>query len=169
MIDIDYSSDDFIMKSVNKEEIPYVQEWFNYNLTENTINASPIGIEEFFESFCASYISKDEYYMKVYDKNRKKFLGIVKGRIESENLHISLLMIDKEEQGLGVGSKVINELVRYFKEKVSIVNIITGIMADINNISIFWEKNGFKEYKRIKEYFELNGQSYDGILFKYTL
>ena len=169
MIDIDYTSDNFIMKSVSKEEIPYIQEWFNYNLTDNYNMISPIGIREFYESFFASYICKEEYYVKIYDKYKKAFIGIVKGHIENKSLYIYLLMIDKEERRKGNGTKIIREVSEYFKERYLIEDVCTGVMADIESLKVFLEKLGFEQYRRINKYFETNGQRYDGVLFRNIL
>jgi RimJ/RimL family protein N-acetyltransferase len=110
------------------------------------------------------------------DANTLMVLGLVDDNIVSiaqisapnrkriaHNSEVSI-SVKKEYWGNGIGSEVMEELIRLAKEHNTIKNISLGVKASNNNAIRMYEKFGFKKVGLHKDYFNINGNFDDEIL-----
>ncbi len=110
------------------------------------------------------------------DANTLMILGIIDNNIVSvaqisipnrkriaHNSEVSI-SVKKDYWGNGIGSAVMEELIRFAKEHSIIKNISLGVKVSNNNAIRMYEKFGFKKVGLHKDYFNINGQFYDEIL-----
>lgn len=74
------------------------------------------------------------------------------------------ISVKKEYWGIGVGSAMMEELIQFAKEHISIKNISLGVRAINHNAIKLYEKYGFEKIGVHKHYFNVNGNYYDEIL-----
>jgi len=118
-----------------------------------------------------------EYLKKIQqDENTFMILGVFDDTIVSvaqisrsnrkrighnSELAISVL---KDYWGNGIGSVVMEELIRFAKDHPVIRNISLGVRANNSNAIKLYEKYGFKKIGLHKDYFNINEIFYDEIL-----
>jgi len=130
---------------------------------------------------------KDEFHLTIEQEkeyiinlsnnpNALMVLGIVEdnivsiAQINSSNrkriAHNSEIAISvrKDYWGNGIGSAMMEELIRFAKEYGTIRNISLGVKASNKNAIILYEKFGFQKIGLHKNYFNVNGSFDDEIL-----
>lgn len=88
-------------------------------------------------------------------KKDKNYIGFFKGKEliaimdlilnypDDKTCFIGLFMMDKKYQNQGIGSEIIQDVLKYLKE--SYKNVQLGYVASNEQSKNFWLKNGFKE------------------------
>lgn len=74
------------------------------------------------------------------------------------------ISVRKNYWNIGVGSAVMEELIKFAKDKKSIKTISLGVRESNNNAIKLYEKYGFKKIGLHKNYFNIEGTYYDEIL-----
>ncbi|MBU5676325.1 GNAT family N-acetyltransferase [Alkaliphilus sp. MSJ-5] len=74
------------------------------------------------------------------------------------------ISVRKDYWGNGIGSAMMQELIRFAKEYGTIRNISLGVRASNKNAIILYEKFGFQKIGLHKNYFNVNGSFDDEIL-----
>lgn len=108
-------------------------------------------------------------------------LGVLEGKIVSvaqivttnrkriaHNSEIAI-SVKREYWGIGIGGKVISELIKFAKESIIIKNISLGVRSDNHNAIKLYEKYGFEKVGVHKNYFNIEGKYYDEILMDLNL
>ncbi|KOC39932.1 GNAT family acetyltransferase, partial [Clostridium botulinum] len=99
------------------------------------------------------YFNECEFVVKINKKN--KLIGIFKGRTEFKNpndVWIKYFLIDKEYRNYGLGSKVLNEILKYFSNDCGIFNFYTNIEDGQSNCIKFLLKNNFYILNSLNEF-----------------
>ncbi|EGO87574.2 GNAT family N-acetyltransferase [Clostridium botulinum C] len=145
MFDIKLEFDNINIFSIEKQDIKLIYKWIRWNnqylRNEDNIN---ITYNEFYEHFLEYYFSECEFFLKIIKKNR--LIGIFKGRTEFKNpneVWIKYFLIDKDYRNYGLGSRILNEILKYFSNDCGIFNFYTKIKYDENNYTKFLLKNNF--------------------------
>ncbi|MBZ9621447.1 GNAT family N-acetyltransferase [Clostridium sp. FP2] len=131
--------------------------------------------------------SKDEFRLTVEQEiehiksistgaNTLMVLGIINNKIVSiaqisspnrkriaHNSDVSI-SVKKEYWKNGIGSAVMEELIRFAKENDTIRNISLGVKASNKNAIMMYQKCGFEKIGVHKNYFNINGNFDDEIL-----
>ncbi|MDZ5253668.1 GNAT family protein [Clostridium sp. LIBA-8841] len=79
------------------------------------------------------------------------------------------ISVRKDYWNIGVGSAVMEELIRFAKDKKSIKTISLGVRESNNNAIKLYEKYGFKKIGVHENYFNIDGVYYDEILMDLSL
>ena len=135
---------------------------------------------------------KDEFHLTVEQEmehikrisnnaNTLMILGIIDNNIVSiaqisspnrkriaHNSEISI-SVKKDYWRNGIGSAVMEELIRFAKEHGTIKNISLGVKASNKNAIRMYEKFGFKKVGVHKNYFNINGNFDDEILMDMSI
>ncbi|HSQ87202.1 GNAT family N-acetyltransferase [Romboutsia sp.] len=88
------------------------------------------------------------YSCKVVQKNSNKIVGLIDFKVDKET-YLSLLMINSNLKGQGIGTNIYKLLEMYIKSCNSNslrIDIVTNYDKDVLN---FWIKNGFKRIDNI--------------------
>lgn len=95
-------------------------------------------------------IMKNEgfYSCKVVQKNSNKIVGLIDFKVDEE-AYLSLLMINSNLRGQGIGTKVYKLLEMYIKSCNSTSLRIDVVTNYDKHILDFWIKNGFKSIENI--------------------
>lgn len=84
----------------------------------------------------------NKYYLGYWSvKELVGVLDIILAYPDDKTIFIGLFMIDKRFQGSGRGSKIITELIEFFKLDYKFIQL--AFMKDNKAAQAFWEKNGF--------------------------
>lgn len=122
------------------------------------------------------YYSRLEYVMMMINDgyiimvalNNNNIIGYVIGEFTNKNLHILSIGIDSNCRGNGIGTDLINSLIKKIENNCTTITLYVHIE---NNKAIkFYEKNGFIKDKLLKNYYcgQLNAKSQDAIkMIKY--
>jgi RimJ/RimL family protein N-acetyltransferase len=135
---------------------------------------------------------KDEFYLTVdkeaeyinkinSDSNALMLLGLIDGELVSVAQLGSLgrkrishnselaISVKKEYWGKGVGTAMMEELLRFAREHNVIRNVSLGVKADNTNAIRLYEKSGFRQVGIHKDYFNINGTYYDELIMDLNL
>ena len=123
-------------------------------------------------------VEQEKEYIKNVNKqdNSLMLLGIIDNKIVSvaqintpnrkrinHNSEISI-SVKKEYWGLGIGSIVMEQLIKFAKDNATIKNITLGVISYNHNAIKLYEKHGFEKTGVNKNFLNINGNYYDEIL-----
>ena len=96
---------------------------------------------------------KDKNYVGFFKGNELiAIMDLILNYPDDKTCFIGLFMMDQKYQNQGIGSQIIQDVLKYLKK--SHKNIQLGYVANNEQSKNFWLKNGFKEtgkeYKRPK-------------------
>lgn len=80
-----------------------------------------------------------------------------------------VISVRKNYWGIGVGSAVMEQLIKFIKEKNTIKTISLGVRDENNNAIKMYEKFGFERVGIHKNYFNIDGNFYDEILMDLSI
>lgn len=123
------------------------------------------------DEFRLSVEQESEYIKKIQkDPNIRMILGLVNSTVVSiaeirclsrkrisHNSEVAI-SVKKEYWSLGVGSSVMEELIRFAKEHELIKNISLGVKASNERAIKLYEKFGFVKVGSHKDYLNINGE-----------
>lgn len=154
-MDINKLSNTYTIKQLNEDDIKDIislmmenKQFYKYhpeNINEDMVKEELTMLPE-------NKTLDDKYYLGFYDGNKLICILELIEKYPSDNYcYIGFFMMDKEYQGKGIGSKIIDEVVRYLK-KLGYTNIRLGIDKDNPQSSHFWTKNKFiKTLEEVKQ------------------
>lgn len=166
MFDLEICFEDVKLSSIYREDLPQVQKW----MQEQVVNSTEIGwtnIDELQDRFLEYYMSENEIFLKI--EREKRVIGIFKGRVEFKNPNeviVWCFIIDSSCRGIGLGSRILKEVMLYFENNFGIAVFSTGIIEGSNNALKFWRKNGFILHRVSKSFFNIQGKEKDMIILK---
>jgi RimJ/RimL family protein N-acetyltransferase len=168
MFDINIHFDDIHISSIVRQDIIQIQKWINnQDVYGGKALVKPLDLDEFVERFIEYYMSESEFFLKV--EKSGELIGIFKGRVEFKNPNEALIwcyILDKPLRGNGYGTKILNNILAYFKDNLGIVNFSTGIVEGNNRAVKFWNKNGFNLLRISKDFFNIEGKEFDMLIFR---
>lgn len=163
MVKVDFTEENFSFKSIEEADLDTLEQWLKENNDEDDTCYS-LDSQIFYRRFLEYYVTEDECFIKIMKNNN--IIGIFKGRLELEDkkeLFIWLYVIDKEIRLKGYGSKIIESIIGYFKDKYSIETIKVGIVEE-NSVGLaFWQANGFSKIRSVKNFFQSENQENRGL------
>jgi RimJ/RimL family protein N-acetyltransferase len=168
MFDLSISFEDITISSIVQEDIVCVQQWMNNQqfYAQEALN-KPMSLKELQERFIEYYMSENEFFLKIQQKNN--LIGIFKGRIEFKSTNEVLIwcyILDKESMGHGLGSKILNEILSYFKNKLGINSFSASIVAGSEKAVRFWSKNKFFLHRVSKNFFKVEDKILDMLVLR---
>lgn len=123
-------------------------------------------------------IEQEREYIENFNKdnNSLMLLGIIDDKIVSvaqistsnrkricHNSEVAI-SVKKEYWGIGIGSAVMDQLIKFAKDNGTIKNISLGVRASNYNAIKLYEKHGFEKIGVHKNFFNVDGNYYDEIL-----
>lgn len=168
MFDLSIGFDDITISSIVQEDIVCVQKWMNEQqlYAQEALN-KPMSLKELQERFIEYYMSENEFFLKIKQDNN--LIGIFKGRIEFKTTNEVLIwcyILDKEARGKGLGSKILNEILMYFQDKLGINSFSASIVAGNQSAVKFWSKNKFYLHRIAKNFFKIEDKILDMLVLK---
>ncbi|MBA2861151.1 N-acetyltransferase [Methanococcus maripaludis] len=109
-------------------------------------------IWEYLENIDEKMFDLDHDIKKVHNSN-------------GSELYVSSIGVLKEHRKKGYGNLLFTELIKRITKKYKISSMILTVSEKWNDAIKLYEKNGFKEISRIKEFFE-DDECSDGILMR---
>jgi RimJ/RimL family protein N-acetyltransferase len=168
MFDVNIHFDDINISSIVREDIVNVQRWINsQQLYEGEALSKSMDLKELKERFIEYYMSENEFFLKI--KKCGELIGIFKGRVEFKTPNEVLVwcyMLDKDFRGSGLGTRILNEVIGFFKENFGIMNFSTTMVKGNSEATRFWTKNKFQLLRITKNFFNIEGKSLDMIILK---
>ncbi len=119
----------------------YKKDFFkHYELTDNN--------RERYISFVQEKITHPGYKLLTAKREDGYIMGHISGEVESnKTFEVRSLFVDSHYQGLGVGTKLMHEMVREFGDKEMHLHVIKGNQGAIN----LYKKFGFDFKKHISD------------------
>ncbi len=88
--------------------------------------------------------SEDKYYVGFFQDDKLiAVMDLITNYPDTHTVFIGLFMMEKSEQGRGIGSSIVRECARYFKS-VGCRYIRLGFAKGNPQSEAFWRKNGFE-------------------------
>lgn len=139
---------------VTNNDISKILEIYNSN---TIFLKNHLGISTVSKEFLIHEIEKMKnmgFQSLVIINNKNNVVGVCDFKI-SEEIYLSLLMIDSKQRRKGLGSKIYNQLEEFFKS-YNAKRVRIDVVYDYeNNAVAFWEKQGFIKYENLQ--LEWNG------------
>ena len=160
---------DLVIKDVEKTQLTKITEWFagdDINLYKYAMGIDkPITYDDLYEKYLEALINAHEYFLGIsLDGN---LIGFLKGRVDYKNadeIWIMAMLIDTPYRNIGIGERVLKLIMKEFKDKYGINNFYACLVKENIRGKVFWQKNGFYEYRLSKGYFTINNKSYDLVI-----
>lgn len=169
MIDINLIIDNMIISSIQKEDIKYIDSYFkNEFKSQNEV----LGIDNIYEKFLEYYVSENEFFLKINDKETNKILGIIKGRVEFKNPHeawIWSISLNEAIRSKGTGSIILKKLSIYLKEEYGVRDFYARIIKEDNSNLGFWTKNGYEIIRVSKDFYKINDKKINVFILKKSI
>lgn len=154
------------IKDVEKSQLEKIVNWFacsDINLSRFSMGIDkPVTYNELYEKYLESLINAHEFFLGInIDAN---LIGFFKGRVDYKDegeVWIMAMLIDAPYQNNGIGKRVLNLIMKEFKEKFGFNNFYVCVVKENVEGRAFWERNGFSEHRLSKGYFTINNKSYD--------
>jgi len=144
MFDIKINSDKIKITSIEKQDLGNIYKWIICQVEPINNNLGFINEAEFYEKFVEYYLNECEIFLKVEILN--KLIGILKGRVEFKNpneVWLNYIFLNQENRNLGLGSRILKEIIGYFGKDFGIINFFVKIEEDNFITFDFWKKNKF--------------------------
>lgn len=155
MLDVQFESEEYEFSNIEEIDIEYVSQWIKENNEDGTCYS--LDSQIFYRRFLEYYVTENEIFIKV--KKGQKIVGVFKGRLEvdkKKELFIWLFIIDKEFRSVGMGTEIIEIVIKYFKEKFDVNTIEVGVAEDNYEGIAFWNMRNFKHLRKVQDFFENN-------------
>ena len=154
MINVEFYYEDFKITSVQESDVDRLNTWIILNDKFN-VDLFSLDKQLFFRRFLEYYLTKEELFLKVEKEN--EIYGLFKGRLELEEkseMIIWLYLIDLKLRNKGFGTKVLLEILKYFKNEYYIEDFKVGVNSKNKRAIKFWNNIGFNELRLTKNFFE---------------
>lgn len=153
MINVEFNYKGYKFSNVVEKDLHDLIDWIKEN---NDQDKSCLSLDEqlFYRRYLEYFFSKEECFIKVTDVN-DKIIAIFKGRIEEEKkseLFIWLFVISKKIRNEGIGTEIIDIIIKYFKDNYSVKNVEAGVVGNNMEGISFWNSLGF-DVKRVSTKF----------------
>lgn len=109
-------------------------------------------------------IQNEKYQAYFYQEDKIEKAYII-ARQKEEYVLVLFFAVFEEQRGLGIGTKAIQELKEYFKDKKAIIIEVENEQATTSNLTIiqrrirFYEKLGFRKIENLE--YQLKGHPYN--------
>ncbi|OFI07235.1 acetyltransferase (GNAT) family protein [Clostridium acetireducens DSM 10703] len=166
MFEVDLKFNDIEILSVEKKDIIPLKIFLDFQ-GDFLINGEPIKLEYLYERFLEYYVSECEFFSKIVKND--KIIGIIKGRLEIKNpneVWIGSIFLDYNLRNQGIGTSIINNVLRHFFEEYGIEHFYTGVMEKSHIKIGFWKKNKFKILRISKDFYNIEGKELNMIILK---
>ncbi|MGE4283439.1 MAG: GNAT family N-acetyltransferase [Clostridia bacterium] len=171
MFSFNINAEDIVIKDIKRRDLPQILKW--YNATEEYKYATgidhPISLKDLFEKYLEVTYSKNEFFAGIYLKSSGMMIGILKGRVrndEDNTAWINSLLIDKNYQGLGYGSKSLSAVSTFLKKGYQIDTIYISVLENNHKGIDFWKINEFEFVRKIVNHIMINGEAQDVMLMR---
>jgi len=169
MLDLALIKDGIAISSINKEDAFSISQWIerekNYLNESSSINS--IEFDEFMKRFIEYYITDNEIFLKL--QNDEEIIGVLKGRVEGNELIFWFFMLGYEYRGRGLGKDIINIIIEHFYNTKGIKCFSAAVSSGNKQALSFWKSNGFEAVRITKDFFEDINDDKDLIIFKKLL
>jgi RimJ/RimL family protein N-acetyltransferase len=109
------------------------------------------------------------YFLGLHNMIDNKLIGILNGKISNRFLWINLLAVAPEYRGKNFGSSTMVLFLDYIKYIENASEAYLAVAERNIQGRSFWLKNGFNDFKWIKDYVLFDGSKYDIIIMQKQL
>lgn len=153
MLNVSFNYKDYKLSSVEENDLESLNSWMRENNTEDHTCYS-LDNQIFYRRFLEYYVTDNECFLEIYKSG--ELIGVFKGRLELDDkkeLFIWLYIVEKEIRNEGIGSELIDVIIKYFMEGYKIDTVKAGVVQNnLEGIS-FWDSKGFKAKRIAKDFF----------------
>ena len=156
-------------KDIKVEHLPEILKWYNkiddYKFATGI--DTPISIETLRRKYAEVAICSSEFFAGIYICRDNKMIGIIKGSLkykDNDAVWISSIAIDKDLQNMGYGTLAVSMLLYYLKESCKLNSAYLAVIEDNLQGKGFWDKNNFKEVRKIESHFKLQDRKQNVII-----
>lgn len=154
MLQVDFSYGNYSFKSIRSCDVENVACWIKDNIDKNESYYSLDG-DIFYRRFLEYYIAENECFIEIYKDD--KLVAVFKGRLENRHnkeLVIWFFVMDKSKRNEGIGSSIIELIIKYFKKVHNINSIQVGVVQNNMEGISFWNSMGFDVSRISKNFFD---------------
>ena len=167
MLNIQFKDEEYEFSSIEEADLDILSEWIKSN-NDNDNTCYSLDNQIFYRRFLEYYMTDSESFIKVCKED--KIVAVFKGRLELEKkreLFIWLFVMDKSLRNKGIGTKIINSIMKYFKEDYAIEYVEAGVVEDNSNGIKFWNSLNFNIERTVDNFFDDgNGKERNLVIMK---
>ena len=178
MLTINHEMENLRFKDVTNESLEDILKLYNQN--EINIYATgidrPMSFQDIKQKYVEVLVNSHEFFAGIFvcepHSSMERMIGVIKGRIDYDNndeAWISSILIDSSFQKGGIGTKVVNTIIKMLKDTYDIKAILIGTLSGNGMGQGFWKKMGFNYIRTIEQYIKLNNKNEDFIIMKKDL
>lgn len=146
MLEINQLSSKYTVKKLVEEDIPNIlmvcqgnSVYYKYYKSEPTNE----NIKDSMRALPSNKSIDDKYFVGFYNEDRLvAVLDLITGYPNEDVVYIGWFIMNKEFQGSGVGTAIIEDIILYLKEDFSYVKL--GYIKGNPQAENFWKKNKFR-------------------------
>ena len=140
------------LSPMNQEDIETYTKWLNdFSVTDGLGMSSRVTSLEGERSYIESMTKHGEYQFAIVDKETDTLLGN-SGFSSIDNINqtaeVGLFIGDEEKRNKGIGTEVLNLLIKYGFEYLNLNNIMLKVYSFNERAIKCYKKTGFKEFGR---------------------
>lgn len=154
MYSLNINSRVLYFRDLKISDLPHLLKWYN-NVADFKFATGidePISFKEMTNKFFKSHASSMEFFVGIYKSSSMEMIGMLKGQLQHKSEDagwISSIIIDPAFQGKGYGREAVNLLIKHLRENSTITSLYLSVAEQNIKGKIFWEKQSFREVKRI--------------------
>lgn len=171
MLSLSIEDEDIHIKDIDKSQISKMIKWFDGSNIGKYKYAmgidEPVTVDDLYEKYLEVLINAHEFFLGI--NMNDELIGFIKGRADYKNdgeVWIMSLLVDASYQNRGIGTRVLNAVMKEFKEKFGIREFYSCVINDNVGGKKFWQKNKFCECRATKDYFTMDNKNYDLIIME---
>jgi len=154
MVYINFNDNQYNFSSVEEEDLINLNLWMRRNNEEKS-TCDSLDPQLFYRRFLEYYVTENESFIQV--TRNGEIIAVFKGRFEfdkKKELFIWLFIMEKKIRNEGLGTEIINRILKHFKNKFNINMVLAGVVEkNIQGIS-FWNSLGFETIRISKNFFQ---------------
>ena len=124
----------------NTQYYEYCGKELSIELIEQDLKITPPGI-----------LIEQKYYIGFFENEKLvAIMDLEDGYPSSDYVYIGFFMMNRELQGIGIGSEIVSDVLHYVKEK-GFTKCQLGIDKENPQSNHFWRKNGFEVIREVTQ------------------
>lgn len=129
----------------------------------------PVSFEELLGKYEKIAGEANNFFLGIHNLFEDKLVGILNGKLLDRLLWINLLAIAPEYRGKHFGSMSLDLLLEYVRNLVNVSEAYLAVIEKNVQGRSFWRRNGFCDFKYIKNQAMFDGNEYDTIIMQKSL
>lgn len=160
MISIHVTDNYIYLKSLERNQLERAAELYNCssNIHYATGICRKVHVREIEEKLTLIEATDNEFIAGIHinsfnmdDRCQLVLAGLISGELRDNSAWIKLILISPEYRNNGFGSRAVNMLSDYFKNRFKVTEVFLSVVRENTKAITFWMNNGFSILKSMRK------------------